>query len=562
MSALFPQPYPNTIRTISGVLNVVSNDDSVLWCDTSSGAVVIELPTIPSNYWSTQWRIYVVDKTYNASVNSITINAPVGYTINGQSSAVITSNGAGYVIMVSSNTNYAGLYSGVISGTTTTQLINITNAGLLALATAGTIGAGQFYFVTDVSNVSSANGEGVAVQGIKVNGYSTILGSGSFFNADYQNVGNYSGVSNYVNNVGIWTSPTPLPFVPPPSFVQYSIVIYNNLHYQNLTGTYGSTTPDLDAVNWVLLPKSKTNGYILVQDAVKYDILNNVVVYRADDKNNEVDWYVSGGFDSLLNFQWGRNVVKNNKLRGSSLMKTTNSYCSFDGNILENGILQDGTNYKLVSAGAYNGNTIIEGASVTMLFSASAPIGNGRNAGTIANNHFGNGVTIRFTEIATGVSFTNNTMEVLNCNLGNLTTSISNKRCVSGFSNFEAILSYTATPPNWKSPNQLKIDALYTNQYNWVGIFYLKDIPDFMDEIDGLPTNHISTFYVFNGGATELFLINSISTATALQIVGNSIFFPTIPQNYGFTQRNNGNDYFQMQKSGNLNQVVSYNKMA
>jgi hypothetical protein len=197
-----------------------------------------------------------------------------------------------------------------------------------------------------------------------------------------------------------------------------------------------------------------------------------------------------------------------------------------------------------------------------MLFSASAPIGNGRNAGTIANNHFGNGVTIRFTEIATGVSFTTNTMEVVNSNLGNLTTSITNKRCVSGFSNFEAILSYSATPPNWKAPNQLKVDALYTNQYNWVGVFYLRDIPDFMDEIDGLPTNHISTFYVFNTGVTELFQINAISTATALQIVGSSLFFPTIPQNYGFTQRNNGNDYFQMQKSGNLNQVVSYNKMA
>ena len=556
---LFQQSFSTNIRTISGLVNFVAQDDYVILCNTSTGAVQIELPVIPPNFWSAQWRISIVDASFNASVNPITITAPTGYSINGQNSASIVSNGAGYVIIVSNNTNYAGLYSGVISGTTSVGLINITNAGLLALVSAGTISAGQFYFVNDVSNVSFANGEGVAVQGIKVNGYTTIEGSGSFFNADYQGVGNYSGVTNYVNNIGIWTSSTPAPFVQPPSFVQFSIVIYNNLHYQNLTGTWGSTTPDLDNVNWVLLPKSKTNGYILVQDAVKYDILNNVIVYRADERNNEVDRYVSGGFDSLVNFQWGRNVVKNNKLRGNSLMKTTNSYCSFDGNILENGILQDATNYKVVSAGAYNGNTIIEGASVTMLFSASAPIGNGRNAGTIANNHFGNGVTIRFTEVATGVTFATNTMEVLNCNLGNLTTSITNKRCVSGFSNFEAILQF---PLHWKAPNQLKIDASYVNQYNWVGVFYLRDIPDFMDEIDGLPTNHISTFYVFNSGVTELFQINAISTATALQIVGNSIFFPTIPQNYGFTQRNNGNDYFQMQKSGNLNQVVNYNIMA
>lgn len=558
MSALFPQPYPNTIRTISGVLNVVSNDDSVLWCDTSSGAVVIELPTIPTNYWSTQWRIYVVDKTYNASVNSITINAPVGFTINGQSSAVITSNGAGYVIMVSSNTNYAGLYSGVISGTTTTQLINITNAGLLALATAGTIGAGQFYFVTDVSNVSNTNGEGVAVQGIKVNGYSTILGSGAFFNADYQNLGDYSGVANYVNNVGIWSVSAP------PSFVQYSVAIYNNLHYQNTTGTWSSTPPDIDAVNWTLLSKSKTNGYILVQDAVKYDILNNVVVYRADDKNNEVDRYVSGGYDSLLNFQWGRNVVKNNKLRGNSLMKTTNSYCSFDGNILENGTLQDETGYNLVSAGAYNGNTIIEGASVTMLLlnPPLKPSGNGRNAGTIANNHFGNGVTIRFTEIATGISFTNNTMEVVNSNLGNLTASISNKRCVSGFSNFEAFIK---KPPYFKFPNQLLINPNYLTEFNWVGIFYMADFNDFINEIDGLPTNHPCTFLIDSTSGVILinWFITDIVTAQTnpLRIVGSSTFL-TISANNPINYHSNGNDFIVIKKSGNLNQVVSYNKMA
>lgn len=553
MSALYQQAYQNVIRTISGVNNVVSPDDYVLWCDTSAGAVIVELPTIPANYWSAQWRISIVDKSFNASVNSITINAPVGYTINGQSSAVILSNGAGYIIMVSSNTNYAGLYSGAISGTTTTQLINITNAGLLALASAGTISAGQFYFITDVSNVSSANGEGVAVQGIKVNGYSTILGSGSFFNADYQSLGDYTGVANYVNNVGIWSVSAP------PSFVQFSIAIYNNLHYQNTTGTWLSTPPDLDLANWTLLPKSKTNGYILVQDAVKYDILNNVVVYRADDKNNEVDRYVSGGYDSLLNFQWGRNVVKNNKLRGNSLMKTTNSYCSFDGNILENGILQDETGYSLVSAGAYNGNTIIEGSSVTMLLlnPPLKPSGNGRNAGTIANNHFGNGVTIRFTEIATGISFTNNTMEVVNSNLGNLTASISNKKCVSGFSNFEALLF---KPTYWK-PNTIVVWGTYNNEWNWVGIFYLRDYNDNIIYIENLPTNHPCTFYTENAGASWNFLINSVP-ALPNQIVGSSVFFPVVPAPYPVSQRTDGNSYIVIQKSGNVNQVVLYNQMA
>ena len=552
---LYQQPFATTIRTISGIVNEVTQDDYVLLCDTSSSPVVLELAIIPQNYWSTQYKLFVVDGGNNASSNSITINAPIGFTINGQPSASITVNGAGYMITISSNTNYAGLYSGVISGTTSVGLINITNASLLALVSAGTVSAGQFYFVTDVSNVDFASGEGVAVQGIKVNGTSTVQGSGTFWNADYQGIGDYSGVPSYANNIGIWSSNQPA------SFVIGSVAIYNNLHYLNITGTWGSA-PSGDAINWQLLGKSKTNGYILEQDIVRYDLQNNVIVYRADKRNNEVDSYTSGGNNSLLKFQWGRDVVKNNKVKGSSLMLCTNSWCSFNGNILENGTLTDTTIYNVAGAGSYNGNLISNGATFTMQLSVSAPIGNGRNAGTISNNRFSEGVTIRFTEVASGITFGNNVMEVVNSNLGNLTASISNKRCVSGFSNFEAILSYTATPPNWKNPNQLKIDALYTNQYNWVGIFYLKDIPDFMDEIDGLPTNHISTFYVFNTSTTELFQINAVGTASPLQIVGNNIFFPTIPANYPFTQRADGNDYFQMQKSGNLNQVVNYNVMA
>lgn len=553
---LFEQSFSTNIRTISGLVNFVAQDDYVILCDTSTGAVQIELPTIPPNVWSAQWRISIVDASFNASVNPITITAPIGYSINGQNSASIVSNGAGYVIIVSNNTNYAGLYGGVISGTTSVGLINITNAGLLALITAGTISAGQFYFVNNVSNVSFANGEGVAIQGIKVNGYTTIEGSGSFFNADYQGVGSYTGVSNYVNNVGIWSATAP------PSFVQFSITIYNNLHYQNLTGAWG-TAPNTDVVNWVLLPKSKTNGYILVQDSVKYDVVNNVVVYRADERNNEVDRYVSGGFDSLAIFQWGRDVVKNNKLKGNSLMKTTNSYCSFNGNILENGTLQDATGYNLTSAGAYNGNTIIEGASVTMLFSASAPIGNGRNAGTIANNHFGNGVTIRFTEVGSGVSFSTNTMEVVNSNLGNLTASISNKRCVSGFSNFERILLANNTPLSYWKNFILTIDTKYTNENNWVGIFYLRDTADVINFIVNLPTNHPCTFYSEIGSfPTAKFRIVGVGGASTDCILGASNQFAG-SGNYILSNvsTNQGAEFIVIQKQGTINQAINLTKL-
>ena len=117
MSA-FIQKYPNNIRTISGLINVPFQDDVVLECNTLTSPVVIDLQTIPANYWSTQYKLYIVDKSNNASVNNITINAPIGFKINGASSVTINQNGGSYLIRISSNTNYVGQYSGGGGGIT------------------------------------------------------------------------------------------------------------------------------------------------------------------------------------------------------------------------------------------------------------------------------------------------------------------------------------------------------------------------------------------------------------------------------------------------------------
>jgi hypothetical protein len=109
--SLFEQKYPNNIRTIVGLLNVPFQDDVILECNTLLGAVGIQLQIIPANFWSTQYKLYVVDKSNNASLNNITITAPVGFLINGASSVVINANGGSYVIRVASNTDYVGQYS-------------------------------------------------------------------------------------------------------------------------------------------------------------------------------------------------------------------------------------------------------------------------------------------------------------------------------------------------------------------------------------------------------------------------------------------------------------------
>ena len=109
--SLFEQKYPNNIRTIIGLINVPFQDDSVLECNTTLGAVGVQLLTIPANYWSTQYKLYIVDKSNNASVNNITITPPLGYKINGLASIVINTNGGSALIRISSNTDYVSQLS-------------------------------------------------------------------------------------------------------------------------------------------------------------------------------------------------------------------------------------------------------------------------------------------------------------------------------------------------------------------------------------------------------------------------------------------------------------------
>ncbi len=97
--------YQNNHRTVTGTITVKEND-VVLNCDTSVGAVIINLLTIPDDYWSTQYKIYIVDSGNNAATNNITINAGTGQTIDNAATKVISTNGDRVVVSVSSNSSY------------------------------------------------------------------------------------------------------------------------------------------------------------------------------------------------------------------------------------------------------------------------------------------------------------------------------------------------------------------------------------------------------------------------------------------------------------------------
>jgi hypothetical protein len=108
MAVLFSTKYPNNSRIISGTSNTINKDDTVLLCNTSSGAVSITIGEIPSGYWDTNYKLYVSDYSNNAGTNNITINAPTGFTINNASSLVINLNGGSVLIQIASSTAYVG----------------------------------------------------------------------------------------------------------------------------------------------------------------------------------------------------------------------------------------------------------------------------------------------------------------------------------------------------------------------------------------------------------------------------------------------------------------------
>ena len=106
MSAFLPSTkYINVERTVT-VSTVVEDSDQVLNCDTTLAAVTVNLKMIPTNYWSTMYRLYIKDSGNNAATNNITIVAPTGYKVNGASSFVISTNSASAVLQITSDTDY------------------------------------------------------------------------------------------------------------------------------------------------------------------------------------------------------------------------------------------------------------------------------------------------------------------------------------------------------------------------------------------------------------------------------------------------------------------------
>ena len=315
--------YPTTQRIVSGVVPVYP-DDVVLNCNTSTSSVTIELAEIPADFFSTQYKLYVVDYSNNSSVNNITIVAGAGQTINGAPTMVISTNGGAVVFMISNNTSYVGLQTN--STTPVAGFISVTFLQLTNLINTNTVVVNGDYLLLDAFFGSNAVQTQVYLKGMATNEVS-LSGQGIFFNADYQNTGNYTGITGFAGQLGLWSSALATPL--------NSVVIWNNEQYLNLTGLNTLNSPNTEPATWQLLVRQVNYGYIIEVDSVLYDIRTNYINNRIDVRGNQVEFR---GFSMDL-FKWGANNVRNNSVISQSTLSNCNCEIagSFIGNVFQQG---------------------------------------------------------------------------------------------------------------------------------------------------------------------------------------------------------------------------------
>ena len=339
--ATFTQKYPNNSREVSGTPTIYASDVSLL-CKTSLGPVTINLLEIPDGYWNTTYKMYVTDLDDNAGVNNIVINAGAGQTINNASSFTMSTNGQGIMIRILSNDEYLVTNSNASSSSgydqiqdegvnlVKRQILNfigpgveavddapnlrtnvrvkggiedITHANLTALAAAGTVQEGQLYRVTDPAYAHNLVVTGTSPTTISVECMARWLVT------DYQNTGDYSGVPTYNSSIGVWNSAL-APAIG-------DVCIWNNYHYVNNTGINGANPPPADAVNWTLLAKTVTTGYVLESEFGLYNFELNRIIRRFDKRGNDIEFSQSKGVLLWTWFPFGSDKVRCNRCIGN-----------------------------------------------------------------------------------------------------------------------------------------------------------------------------------------------------------------------------------------------------
>lgn len=190
-------------------------------------------------------------------------------------------------------------------------------------------------------------------------------GQGRFLNADYELVGNYSGVTGFVSALGVYNLGL--------TIVVGSVVIWNNLQYVSLTGN--NNQPDLNPLDWQLLSKTLTTGYILEVCTILYDVNSNSIYRRIDLNNNSVEnnisTYVSVGLEAFQLFQWGApTYTKDNFVANESVLNNCNNKNSVFNNVVNSGSIVSILHGGDIQQTELKNNLICENSTLTFSFGA------------------------------------------------------------------------------------------------------------------------------------------------------------------------------------------------
>ena len=88
------------------------------------------------------------------------------------------------------------------------------------------------------------------------------------------------------------------------------IISWNNVHYQNSTGSATIKHPKYDATNWTALATTDAS-YQIEYDPILYNFASDLIVKREDKRGNVV---IDRLGSSTVRFQWGRNAVLGNNI--------------------------------------------------------------------------------------------------------------------------------------------------------------------------------------------------------------------------------------------------------
>jgi len=151
-------------------------------------------------------------------------------------------------------------------------------------------------------------------------------GFGQFLNADWQNVGVYTGVFAltgvaFTANIGQWYAGIE------GTAIDGDVVIWNCLHYQVTdAAAFAGTDPAATPLAYTLLPKATANmGYITEVDQIEFVFVDDWLQYRADKRGNTYRYskesadVINPGVNYIEYIQWGRNGTYGYMIDGSKV---------------------------------------------------------------------------------------------------------------------------------------------------------------------------------------------------------------------------------------------------